>query len=156
MTKCKQLLLMVPGKMNRENKIDFYRPLSAQGIYQTMNVVHKMHEKPEFIFSATALYIRQTAEIVQQTFPKAKLVLRDNLYTANDENLCRFLVHLDDIFDSILVLAEIQPIQNLTCQLIGQELDFVPSACLCARWPLYQSWKTIDKAKGQAIQSWLP
>lgn len=160
MTKYKQLLLMVPGKMSRENKIDFYRPLSAQGVYQTMNVVRKMkknlRKEPEFIFSAAALYMRQTAEIIHQTFMKSELVLRDNLYTANDENLSHFLSHLDDIFESILILAEIQPIQKLTRQLIGREVDLVPSACLCVCWPMDQSWKTIDEATGQVIQLWSP
>ena len=160
MLKHKQLMLMVPGLAKQEGKMDFYQALSPRGIYQTINVVRKIKEdscdNPEFIFSATALYMRQTAEILHQTFPLAEVVFQDNLYTANEKNLLNFLSHLDDIFERLLILSEAEPIQKLVVQLTGQEHELLPSACLCICWPLDQSWKTIDQSNGQLTQLWMP
>lgn len=160
MHKHKQLILMVPGKQKPENKMDFYQPLSVQGIYQTVCVAEKIKEdpcdNPEFIFSATALYMRQTAEIIHQTFPSSELIFLDNLYTANKESLLRFLMQLDDIFAGVLILSESQPVQKLTLQLTGQEKKLSPSGSLCIHWPINQSWKTIGETMGRLVQLWLP
>lgn len=160
MSEYKQLMLMVPGMEKREDKMDFYQSLSVQGIYQTVCVAEKIKEdsceNPEFIFAATALYMRQTAEVMHQTFPSSKLVFRDNLYAANEKNLFNFLIRLDDIFRNILVLSESQPIQKLTFRLTGEEVHLTPSGCLCIHWPIHQPWKTIDETKTQLFQSWLP
>lgn len=160
MLKHKQLMLMVPGLVKQEGKMDFYQALSPQGVYQTINVARKIKEdpcdNPEFIFSATALYIRQTAEILHHVFPLAEQVFRDNLYTANKENLLHFLSHLDDIFECLLILSEAVPIQKLVAQLTGQKHELLPSACLCICWPLNQSWKTIGQSNGQLTQLWMP
>ncbi len=160
MSEYKQLLLMVPGVKKQEDKTDFYRSLSARGIYQTLNVANKIKEDsyddPEFIFAATALYMRQTAEIIRQTFPSAVLVFRDNLYAAHEKNLLHFIMHLDDIFGCLLLLTEQQPIQELTIRLTGYTSELMPSGCLCIRWPAHQSWKNINKVPGQLVQTWLP
>lgn len=160
MLKYKQLMLMVPGLEKREGKTDFYRSLSVQGVYQTVCVAEKIKEDscnhPEFIFAAPALYARQTAEIIQQTFPLAQLVLRDNLYAANENTLLHFLTHLDDIFGCLLILNESLPVQRLAAQLTGQIFDLSPSACLCIQWPTRQPWKTIDATTGRLIRQWLP
>lgn len=160
MSKYKQLMLMVPGLSKQEDKMDFYQTLSSQGIYQTINVVRKIKEdtceNPEFIFAPTALYMRQTAEIIHQSFPSSQLVFRDNLYASNEKNLLDFLIHLDDIFRCLLVLIESQAIQKLTFQLTGKEISLIPSGCLCICWPVHQAWKTIDEVKGQLVQSWQP
>ena len=160
MTKYKQLMLMVPGVRKTENRMDFYQSLSVQGIYQTVCVAEKIKEdlcdNPEFIFSGTALYMRQTAEIMHQTFSSSELVFRDNLYAANEKNLLYFLKHLDDIFDCLLVISEWQSIQKLFIQLTGENIELNPSGCVCIQWPAHQAWKIIDDKKGKLIQIWLP
>lgn len=160
MSKYKQLMLMVPGLVKQENKVDFYCSLSVQGIYQTVCVAEKMKEdsceNPEYIFTSTSLYARQTAEIMCQTFPKAILVFRDNLYAANEKNLLRFLTRLDDIFGCLLVLSESQTVQKLLVQLTGQLPDLPASTCICIQWPNNQPWKTIGEITGQLTRLWLP
>lgn len=160
MSKYKQLMLMVPGLEKQEGKTDFYRSLSVQGVYQTVCVAEKIKEDscgfPEFIFSPPTLYARQTAEIIQQTFPLARLVLRDNLYAANEQNLLNFLTHLDDIFGCLLILSEQQAIQKVLFRLTGQTIKLSHSSCLCIHWSTRQHWKTIDATKGQLIRQWLP
>lgn len=160
MSTYKQLMLMVPGQSKQEDKMDFYQTLSSRGIYQTLKVAHKIKkdscEKPEFIFSATALYMRQTAEIIHQTFPLSDLVFRDNLYTTNAKSLLFFLKHLDDIFAHLLILSENLSIQKLTQNLTGQKLDLESSCCLCIHWPIYQSWKDIDQTEGSLFRIWSP
>ena len=156
----KQLMLMVPGLRKTENTMDFYQSLSVQGIYQTVCVAEKIKEdscdNPEFIFSGTALYMRQSAEIIHQTFPSSELDFRDNLYAANEKNLLYFLKNLDDIFDCLLVLSEWQAIQKLFIQLTGEGIELNPSGCVCIQWSAHQPWKIIDDKKGQLAQVWLP
>lgn len=160
MSKYKQLMLMVPGMEKREDKMDFYRSLSVQGVYQTVCVAEKIKEdsceNPEFIFAATALYMQQTAEVMHQTFPSSKLILRDNLYAANEKILLHLLTHLDDIFECLLILAESKPIHKLIVRLAGQKMNLIPSSCICMRWPACQSWKTINENKGKMIRTWIP
>ncbi len=160
MVKYKQLILMVPGQVKKEDKMDFYQSLSAQGIYQTLNVAQKIKNdrclNPEFIFTSTALYARQSAEIVHQILPKSELAFWDHLYAAHEKNLLHFLTHLDDIFSSLLLLSDAQGIQKLTVLLTDKKLTFSPSSSLCIHWPITQTWKTIDQNLGQLYKLWHP
>ncbi|MBE6446216.1 MAG: hypothetical protein E7021_02300 [Alphaproteobacteria bacterium] len=156
----KQLLLMVHGDEKRNHQVDFYRPLSVLGVCQTLNVARKMKNDsqtvPEYIFASPSLYIRQTAQIVHQTFPLSVLVLRDNLYVDDEKALFRFLTCLDDIFACLLVVAYKRPLTQLTIRLTGKKADFCRSSCACIRWPMEQSWKTIGKNKGELVDFWHP
>ena len=111
---------------------------------------------PEYIFASPSLYIRQTAQILHQTFPLSILVLRDNLYVDDEKALLNFLTHLDDIFCCLLLVAYEVPLQQLTIRLTGKKADFRHSSCVSIRWPMEQSWKTIGKNKGELVDFWHP
>ena len=153
-------MLMVSGVSKTEDKTDFYRPLSVQGIYQTVCVAEKIKAdpcaNPDYILAPSALYARQTAEIMHQTFPTAEVDFRDNLYTDNEQKLLYFLRHLDDIFARLLILGENPAILKLTQNLTGRYVDLKPSCCLCIHWPIRQSWLSIDQRLGRIVRSWEP
>ena len=156
----KQLLLMVHGDEIDNHQVDFYRPLSVQGVCQTLNVVQKIKSDspigPEYIFASPSLYIRQTAQIIQQAFPLSVLVLRDNLYVADEKILLSFLTHLDDIFGCLLLVAYEAPLYHLTIRLTGKKTDFRRSSCASIHWPKEQSWGKIAQCKGELTDFWHP
>ena len=156
----KQLLLMVHGDEKHIPEADFQRPLSVQGVCQTLNVANQMKIDsqicPEYIFTSSSLYARQTAQILNQAFPLAVLVSQDNLYVADDRALLRFLTRLDDIFSSLLIVAYERPLTLLTIRLTGKKAKFHASSCVYIQWPKEQSWKTIEKNRGDLVDFWHP
>ncbi len=129
---------------------DFSRTLSARGLQQTIDISQQIKQSsypmPDCVLCSSATRSMQTLELLIPLFPRADIFYRDTLYLAPKERLEQQINNLSNQYQTLLIIAHNNGLQNLLNCLINTPMHtYKLPLSACAMLTLHREiyWRNL-------------
>lgn len=128
---------------------DFNRPLNKRGKRDAPIMGKKLNEmeiKPDLILSSPAKRTKKTAiDIAEKiSYPKKKIVLKDDIYDASEKTLLDLIKKLDDKLESVMIFAHNPGLTQLNNFISKKYIDNIPT-CGVVALEYDKEWTEVGK-----------
>jgi len=129
----KRILLMRHAKSDWDNTelTDHQRTLNKRGKRDAPIMASRIKEYniiPEIMLVSDAARTRETWELINETLDVSQTKFDSELYLASSSTIIEKLKEVDDIIDTVLLLAHNPGITSVFYDLAGVRIDNVPTA----------------------------
>ncbi len=129
----KKIILMRHAKSDWANSelTDHQRPLNNRGKRDGPRMGTQILEKgiiPEVLLVSDAQRTKDTWELINEYFPSAKTIFLPELYLASADTIAQIISEVDDLIDTILILAHNPGITEAFSLLANLKIDNVPTS----------------------------
>lgn len=135
---------------------DFERPLNERGETDAPKMGKRLREKkvlPEIIFSSTAVRALSTAKIIANclNYPEDKIHADRTLYHADEEKLWKYMHHVADKYDSIMIVGHNPGLTDFANELVDESIDNIPTTGVVAvEFPAH-AWTEVKEGSGELV-----
>ncbi|WP_299391475.1 histidine phosphatase family protein [uncultured Gelidibacter sp.] len=153
----KTIVFIRHAKSSWEHNItDLQRPLSKKGISDAnlLSEIFKDYNfQPDVIFSSPALRASSTCEIFMRNLnsPKSLLFIDEQIYDFGGNRVLRFLKHMDDAFNEVMIFGHNHAFTELTNSLGDKPLDNLPTSGIAMIQFDIDQWKDLKKGTTKMI-----
>lgn len=151
----KSLYIVRHARAHRKglNSTDFARRLSGEGMSDARQIGELLRSKnaiPDLIISSAANRAIETAEIIAEKigYPDTQIEISEELYEIEIDDLLDILHHLDDQYDSVMLVGHNPPMSVLSDYLTRYGVgNLTPGSVFCCEFAV-DTWKGITKYSG--------
>jgi len=152
MAKTKTLIIVRHAKSSWKDSTlnDIQRPLNKRGNKDASKMGKHLDKKkiiPQAIFSSSGLRALTTARLisVEIGMKPTEIIVEDDLYTFNSEQLLDAIKTFPDDYEKIMVVGHNPAVTDITNFLSGSEIDNIPTCGVAILKLSVDSWKDIEK-----------
>ena len=135
---------------------DRKRPLNERGQRNAPRMAKRFAERlphPQIIISSPALRARTTAEIFasEPGMETCRLVINEDIYGASTKRLINIIREVDDSIDCIMLVGHNPDLTWLVNELVGADIDNLPTCSVVTINIASVSWKDTGKAHARLV-----
>lgn len=152
MAKNKTLIIVRHAKSSWKDSTlnDIQRPLNKRGNKDAPKMGKHLAKKkiiPQAIFSSSGLRALTTARLisVEIGMKPTEIMVEDNLYTFNSEQLLDEIKNISDDYEKIMVVGHNPAVTEITNILSGSDIDNIPTCGVAILELSVDSWKDLGK-----------
>ncbi len=115
-----------------------------------VKILKKKGIEPDLILSSTATRALDFARIITDklNYKKKNLISTRDLYLAGESEMLKIIQGIDDVRETVFLIAHNPGVTNLANSLCDYKLDNIPtSGIFCIEFEV-DSWKNVDYGKG--------
>ena len=131
---------------------DHQRGLNSRGKRDAPKMAQRIIENgilPELMLVSDAQRTRETWELIKNNFPSSKTIFTNDLYLASPKVITNYIKSIDNLIDSVLVLAHNPGITETFLSLGNVQIDNVPTAGVGCISFLTDDFKNLEECNSK-------